>query len=400
MSKARLNGVLRFGLALGLGALTACGSSSGDVSSGGGAATAVVDDSAVDRDQSESNIALGPFGTGQNFSVLSALAEIPLPDGLPEDSKIEIYVTDLLAASEAAGHPRPTGSTDVGEASDWLTSITGYEESVVVVPIPFDMQSSLAKLLEYKEEIGFGITDVDASIEVGPAPNSFTLLAGSLEHASTSEVADGVFSFGEGEDFAANIEERTPARQLGRPLRVASQNNLVLLSRSTAAVSAWLDEEIPRLDSVPELASVAEALDQQGLLGAALFQSDFSAGGILEYLDPAVAEALTIPISEPFDTIGLGWGVADGEAAITIVYGFDEGAAAKAMAPAIEDTFLHGVSLANSRSLSEMLILDQVEVQNQLVVVSLRVAPDSTPGITLSMVFSRDLPFLFQLDDN
>lgn len=134
------------------------------------------------------------------------------------------------------------------------------------------------------------------------------------------------------------------------------------------------------------------------MVGAALFQSDFSADVVLEYLDPAVAEALSIPISEPFDTIGLGWGAVDGEGVLTIVYGFAEGAAATAMAPAIESMFLTGESLASGRPLSDLLLLDRVEVQNQVVVVSLRVAPDSNPRIALSMVFSRDIPFLFQLD--
>ena len=425
MSKARLDILFRFGLALGLGALAACGGSSSDALSDTGVATTtptskpttattagsdssvletsaptVADEPGVDLDQPEPNIASGSFGTGQAFSILSALGQIPMANGLPEDAKIEIYVADLLAASDASGQQRPTGSTDFGEVADWLNSITGSADSVVLAPVPFDMQNSAAELLEYKEEIGFSITDVDAVIELGPLPNSLTILAGDLEHASTSEVADGVFSFGEGEDFTVNIEERTPARQLGRPLRVAAQSDLVLLSRSTGAVAGWLDQEVPRLDSVPELVLVAKALDQQGVLGAALFQSNFSADGLLENLDPAVAEALIVPISEPFDTIGLGWGVVDGEGALTIVYGFVEETAANAMAPIIESMFLDGESLASGRSLSDLLVLDHVEVQNQVVVVSLRVPPDSTSRITLSMVLSRDLPFLFQLGGN
>lgn len=188
------------------------------------------------------------FGSGEQYSITGALSQIPREFAADLEGNIEIYVADLLAAGEATGQSRPTGSSDADEATEWLGPMTGRSEAPVFVPVPIALLDGVGRSLgEYKDEVGFAVTDVDATIESRALPLSMMVLAGELEPASTTEVADGVLTVGDGGDFEIDLLNAASARNLGRPIRIASNDGLVLLSTSTDAASAWLDAASARL---------------------------------------------------------------------------------------------------------------------------------------------------------
>jgi len=243
------------------------------------------------------------FGSGDLFSVSAALEQIPLERVAGPETRFEIYVADFLAAGEIGGGVRPTGSTDIDETVAWTRSITpsnlsSHAQVYVQFPDIFRGESDIAG---YNDEMGFTINDVDASIEMlsPTTTNRVIVLAGEIEPAASVEVADGVFTFGEGDDFEIDFERKATARPLGRPLRSAAVEGLAVLSHSTVSASAWLDEASPRLDSDEELAMAAKSLDSQNVISAALFRRDFTVADEI----PGFVVVAGPPLSEPFDSL-------------------------------------------------------------------------------------------------
>ena len=157
------------------------------------------------------------FGSGEQFSITGALSQIPREFAADFEGNIQIYVADLLAAGEATGQSRPTGSTDADEATEWLGPMTGRSKAPVFMPVPFALLDGVRRSLgEYKDEVGFAVTDVDATIESRALPLSMMVLAGELEPAGSTEVADGVLTIGEGDDFQIESAERDHRSQSGQ----------------------------------------------------------------------------------------------------------------------------------------------------------------------------------------
>ncbi len=107
----------------------------------------------------------------------------------------------------------------------------------------------------------------------------------------------------EGADFEVDLDARTVARRLGRPLRTASAQGLLLLTRSTDAALLWLHDTSARLDSDQDFALAATILDERDLISAALWRTDFTADA---------EDTSDLPIATPFNTLAVGWGVVDG----------------------------------------------------------------------------------------
>ncbi len=355
-------------------------------------------------DSGDSDQAVQPFGTGEDFSVVAALGQVPLDVGF-EDSVVALEIVDLRAAGLINGFLVLDEPSDPSGSSVSYSLLPGGYKPLIHAPPPVRMRGDP---VAYKEEIGFGVLDVGVSINAGVRPpDQFAVLSGDLQLATTVEVADGVFTFGEGEDYSPDVLSRTEARPLGRPLRVGSNDGLVVMSSSTESVSAWLDPDVVRYDSIPSLVLAAEALDRRNVLSAFLLQRDFSAEHV-EDLGLESEEVLEVPISAPFDTVGLGWSVKDGVGVVTVVYVFDDEVAANEMAPIVKNVFATFVDLGTGQPLSEGLIVDTVETEGQAVVASLRLVPGvdpvvsgvHDPGFIYHLFLVWHTPFLYRLDVN
>ena len=335
------------------------------------------------------------FGSGEHFSIAGALRQIPIEFAADFDGNIELYVADLMAADDAMGQSRPTGLTDADAAFDWLEPMIGREEGPVFVPVAPTL-TNITAIGEYKDEVGFAVTEADATIESPAQPLTMTVVAGDLQHASATEVAEGVFTIGQGDDFEIDLLDVTAARPLGRPLRAAPSDGLVLLSTSTDAASAWLDAASVRLDSDEAFALAAEILDRREVIGAALFRRDFSAEASLAAIVEDGTNTVRAPIATSFDTIAVGWGEDDGNAAITVVYVTVDETAAAAAAAEIEAAFSSGISQQTNQPIADLVIVDDVTTDGRTIVVSLHLPDDrQRPIVILEMIVSQDVPFIY-----
>ncbi|RLE18236.1 MAG: hypothetical protein DRJ50_13225 [Actinobacteria bacterium] len=336
------------------------------------------------------------FGSGAAFSIESALDEIPAAAANSADGDYSIEITDLLAAGELVGAERPTGSTDREAVFNWLGPITGLEESALYVPVPQELLGDMEQIGEYREEVGFAVSDVDASVSLRAVPGSLVVLAGDLEVAASLEDSGGVFTLGEGEDFEVDIDNRTAARQLGQPLRLSTSDGLVAMSASTDVVTSWADPDSERLSADVDLLAVARALDDRSVVGARIVRGDFAWSDDSDDSGGSAAELIEgqLPIRAPFDTIGLGWGVTDGAAAITVVYVFADEAAAAAASAEIETALSTAESLVFRGPISDIVVLGEVAAQGSLVVATLTLPTGRPPSIVQQMLLGRDAPFV------
>ena len=90
-----------------------------------------------------------------------------------------------------------------------------------------------------------------------------------------------------------------------------------------AEVSEYREEvgfaipEAPRLSDDADLLAVARVLDEHNVVGTTVIRDNFSVSEVeqLEDLSAIVVDELA-PIKPPFETVGIGWAVADGEATV------------------------------------------------------------------------------------
>ena len=331
------------------------------------------------------------FGSGERFSIEAALAQIPAEVSQDDDPAfLQITVADILAGSELAGTSRPTGSTDVDEVADWLQPMLFGDASPVFLPLPTELVRDVTQIEEYRNELGFAISDVDASIEIAAGAASTVVLVGDINPNDATEIAPGITSFGEGDDFETNFDDRTAARSLGRPLRIAEIDDLVLTSRSTPTVSAWLDPTSARLSDDTTLSEMARVLDNTGVVGAAVFRFDFSSppGSADDGTDP--------PISTPFDTVAIGWGVDAGNAQITVVYATGSEEAASSAREEVERAFSTDSPGAFGRPITEQLVVERVSADGTLVVATLGLRSDEVrPDVLIQLMNTRAAPFVY-----
>lgn len=176
--------------------------------------------------------------------MLGALREVPRPE---DDSLLVVQVGDLDTAIAHSGLARD-GALDE-TAWEWmgpLFSFLGHRgpEAPIYVPLPGVFPPrSFQSLPALREELGWSVVDVDAFVEMNAVPGRFSVLAGGFDDqtlAHLPEVADGVVTAGGGEDLEDQTGSATPARRLGRPLRMAQSDGRIAASLTLPAVQEWV----------------------------------------------------------------------------------------------------------------------------------------------------------------
>lgn len=297
------------------------------------------------------------------FSVLAALGEVPAGvEGMIETG-------DIAAALELAEITR-TDARDGESVAAWLMRVTGVPvdgvAGPVFVPVATELGLTTAQRTdEFHDELGWSLVDVDWFIAAGQPPARFTVAGGQFQDSALEglpEVAEGVVTAGEGDDHFVDLQGRTAARPLGDPLRLARDGERIAMSKSTPLVQRWLEGGQSLADD-PDLAAVAEVLDEVGSIGAFLY-------------------AIGAPEGSDVLGFGIGWNV-DGETpVITVVHRFVGEPSADAVRADWEEALVRdsGHELAD------------VQVDGQNAVVSLRVVGGS-PGRILGMMMDRSLPY-------
>ena len=160
-----------------------------------------------------------------------------------------VQTGDLVAATELAGLERPS-EPDIDAVASWIFPLTGLpredEFAPLFVPLGqvFNYQS-LRDIAEFDTALGWSLVDANAFVEQSTPPESFAVITGDFDETTLNpdltEVADGVVSYGEGEDFETNLSgDPNPVDRLGRPVRLAWDGDRIAASFSTPFVQQWL----------------------------------------------------------------------------------------------------------------------------------------------------------------
>lgn len=262
----------------------------------------------------------GDTDSGDDYSVEGALAELPASVG--SDAPL-IQTADLDAATELSGLERPT-DLDPETVSDWISPLVGVRmpdspPAPVFVPVPAVVNPrELIRIDEFDEELGWSLLDVDTFVEQSTPPETFAVVTGAFDsdqlNPDLAPASDAVVSAGEGDDLEPDLDETLAARPLGVPLRMAQDEGRIAASPSTPFVEDWTAGPDETLADNESLASVAAALDDADAVAAVLTSGLPVAGVAMRQPEQLSTVAEQLP-ADPFDTVGIGWGVDDNGAA-------------------------------------------------------------------------------------
>jgi hypothetical protein len=308
----------------------------------------------------------GKGGGATTFGIAAGLAELPEQ----EDAPLLISVADVAAVSEANGLAAPASAADADV--DWTGSVTGAVDSVAMLVPPGDGAS--LDQADYAEATGFSWVESDWFASVSAPPDEFAVYAGAPAEADlpsgATELEDGLLTLGEGDDYETNIEGDLSVDQLGRPLRLAQDRDLLATSLSTPMLESWADEGDTLADD-DSLAAVAEALDGADVVSA-----------VIQTLDES-----EVP------TVGVGWAVVDGEPQVSVAYDLGSDDAAKDAVADIESAYTDGTSVATQQPYADLVPFADAEVVGRVVVVQVAAEPGRVM-VPFSMLEQQDLPYL------
>ena len=347
------------------------------------------------------------LSSGDDYTVLGALAELPVST---DTDGLMVQTGDLVAATELAGLERPS-EPDIDAVASWIFPLTGLpredEFAPLFVPLGqvFNYQY-LRDIAEFDTALGWSLVDADAFVEQSTPPESFAVITGDFDETTLNpdltEVADGVVSYGEGEDFETNLRgDPNPVDRLGRPVRLAWDGDRIAASFSTPFVQQWLAEPDETLADDAALAGVATALDEADVVAAVLTRVEpgFDQLGSSQPISSEVLAELQdvvqdqVPLA-PFDAVGFGWNAVDGEAAITVAYHFSSADGAADSVASLEKLYREGLSMVTNEPISESVTIDEIAATGDVVSVSLSIPDDSRPQVIYDMLLRRDLPFI------
>ncbi len=346
------------------------------------------------------------LSSGDDYTVLGALAELPVST---DTDGLMIQSGDLVAATELAGLERPS-EPDIDAVASWIFPLTGLprEDKFAPLFVPlgqvFNYQY-LRDIAEFDTALGWSLVDANAFVEQSTPPESFAVITGDFDETTLNpdliEVADGVVSYGEGEDFEPDLSEANPVDRLGRPVRLAWDGDRIAASFSTTFVQQWLAGPDETLADDAALAAVATALDQADVVAAVLtrVEAGFDQLGSGQPISSEVLAELQdvvqdqVPLA-PFDAVGFGWNAVDGEAAITVAYHFSSAEEAADSVASLERLYREGLSLVTNQPISESVTIEDIAAAGDVVSVSLSLPDDSRPQVIYEMLLRRDLPFI------
>ena len=293
---------------------------------------------------------------------------------------MQIAYSDLDAATELSDLERPDSIGDTDTLVDWaqrISVVVSTEDDSPTIAAIMPEATNPTMLLsigEFRDEVGWSLLDVGAFIEFQQPPLRFTVIDGSIDAAdidnAVGTVDDGIWSVGEGDDFAIDLDGQTAARPLGAPLRMAQHGGLFAVASSRPSVESWLAAE-PSLADNDALVGVAEQLDDAGAYTAYL-------------LDDAPGTE-----TNPYDAIGVGQSVDDDGPLGLFVYHYADEATANDAADTVTGLF-EGQSDQTRVPWSDVFSSFDVVADGDAVVVRVRFADERPPGVLWQILFGRD----------
>lgn len=322
------------------------------------------------------------------FSVAQMLSEVPA--SVRTDREFELHVGDLATASELAGVQRPDSPEGVPL---WLNDLLGIGEDPPPVYVPLTVPlAPNAPAAMVEEDLGWSVLDVDRFVSWTSLNAITTVVAGGIDETTLTDLpeAGGIRSAGEGADLEDGLENATPARPTGVPMRMVAQDGWLISSPFTVIVQEWRSGA-PTLADDETLASMAEILDARGVYSAYAATPPVENG--LDQLPDMVVDAMRLtPASFPeFDVFAIGWALDGDEPAVSVVYHDADGrdlAATEALVTERWTTYsFRGLPM------TDLVEVDAVRTEGENVVVDLRPAGGHPPARVASMADSEELTF-------
>lgn len=339
----------------------------------------------------------GSFGSGDDFSVAAAFAEVPAFD---ETAGPMFSTADVIAAGEANRAERPDDAAS-DDVIPWMMRLTAaalqHDPAVFVAP-PAHLMQTAAQMGEFEDVTGFSFVDADAFVTAALPPEDFTVFTGEgldddVLADDLVEVSDGVVSTTDGEDLAQDLAGDRTVDQLGRPVRFAQADGRVAMSLVTPFVEDWLAGDEETLADDESLAAVAAALDDADVVSASVFAVDPGAGpAVPPDATPEMIEKMGLDdLPAAYAAVGLGW-AADGT--ITVVYDYVDASAAEDALPRLQEVYEDGTSLTTQVPIADLVALEEIASDDRLVIATVAPGPEGHLRTVYDMVIRRDLPFV------
>lgn len=330
-------------------------------------------------------------GGGSSASLHDYLGQLPAPAD-PGDVVLVNYA-DLARATEIGGLTRPDDPGDVDGLRDWLQGITGQVATdghavAVVPPTAAEIIQAAGDPQAFVDDVGWSIVQVDSYAERDTAPERVTVLDGRFDGdrlaGALDDAGDGVWVAGD-PDRQVDPDGTTPARPIGQPLWLT-------LDGHRLRVTGTEDDVAPEGDTLADdaaLSALAGALDDHEVYTAMLTAGGSLGGGdiVRDVLDGDVT------ISDPTcqGLTGAAVGVADdGEPLIVLALTQPDGDAdhnAEAVSDALEDG-----DAVTGRPWSDLVTVESVDVEDGVVVATMRPAPGTILGSWVQFLVARAFP--------
>ena len=394
---------------VGLLVLTSC---SGD--DGGGS------ESSGDDDESSESEAVVDDDAGAMTQALSLV-----PD---DDASAElVIVNDYAAAGEALDLDRPEAGASPEEIADWFVPITaGNEDLIGGLGYSNRFGNDLVEDEAWREELGWAPLDVDIAVDVqGQDGLGYYAFIGDfdpdeIEDTVTDEdnpwadeleveEQNGTEYYTWGDDPTEFDPERiSPARRLGQGGNMAVLDGAVLWAFETDVLEDGIDAATGEEDSLAdndELGALAEAMDEAGAVGAAFsanghtFDDVIAFGEFEDTLTEGVPEDLSdqiedeiedVPALAPYEAFATGVTIGDDGPQMLVALLHDDEDAAEENVDNLETVIEEGESVRTNAPWSEMVRLDDTEVDGEILVATLDVDLPSQANLWLDILFTRD----------
>jgi hypothetical protein len=334
--------------------------------------------------------------TGPVLTVGEALAELPASVGDP-GAEFTMLVGDLARATELGGLSRPADPADAGE---WVSYLNGAmvdgAPPPVYVPLAVPLAPSIPAAL-VEEDLGWSILDVDHFVSWTSWPLTTTVVAGNFDDQTLTGLPEtrGISSAGTGPDLTGDLQQASPVRPQGIPVRMAVDDERLIASPLTPVVKDWRNGSQRTLADDPVLRDLAAVLDEAGAVSAVITSAK-SLGQALPpqaVLDHLREESGSYPFAE-FDTYAIGWTVEGDQPGFVVAYHTtgDADLAVDRIAARWEGIDYRG------RDMSAFVEVTGIEADGDIVVVAGMPAPEKSGEVLMLKSEASDLPFVTGFD--
>jgi hypothetical protein len=263
------------------------------------------------------------------------------------------------------------------------------EPPPVYVPLAVPLAPSIPAAL-VEEDLGWSIVDVDRFVSWTSRRVTTTVVAGEFDGQTLAGLPEtrGISSAGTGPDLTGDLQQASPVRPQGIPVRMAVDDEWLIASPLTPVVKDWRNGSQPTLADDPVLSDLAAVLDEAGAVSAMIT----SAKSVAHHLPPqAVLERIReqgIGFAE-FDIYAIGWAVEGDQPRFVVAYHTTGDSA-----PAVDQIAARWLGINyRGRDMSAFVEVTGIDDAGDIVVVTGKPAPEKGGEVLMNMSILPDLPF-------